>query len=198
MTFAEVQRYPSLVMDETPRRYDPVTGEMVPITPYDFDFNRPLPEFRAPAVNIDDELLSAALEQLRRELGGISSGPYRGGASMEEIGTYKGGAEVVPLELAAGRSGFSTPKADKQLQIDKYFKNIRWLREKGILPTPKAEADDSYLEDVKLAGLVGYEDWTGPKEHGPFPDIFKSKGINQKGLKSLMEEMQEYRRRGVL
>ena len=53
-------------------------------------------------------------------------------------------------------------------------------------------------EDVKTAGLVGFEDWTGPKEHGPFPDIFKSKNINQKGLKSLMEEMQEYRRRGVL
>ena len=53
-------------------------------------------------------------------------------------------------------------------------------------------------EDVKTAGLVGFEDWTGPKEHGPFPDIFKSKGINQKGLKSLMEEMQEYRRRGIL
>ena len=81
---------------------------------------------------------------------------------------------------------------------DKYFENIRRLREKGILPTPKAEADDSYLGDVELAGLVGYEDWTGPKEHGPFPDIFKSKGINQKGLKSLMEEMQEYRRRGIL
>ena len=53
-------------------------------------------------------------------------------------------------------------------------------------------------EDVKTAGLVGFEDWPGPKEHGPFPDIFKTKSINQKGLKSLMEEMQEYRRRGIL
>ena len=145
-----------------------------------------------------DELLAAALAQLGREQGGIASEPYRGGASMEEIGTYTGGAEVVPMELAVGRRGFSSPKADKQWEIDKYFENIRRLREKGILPTPKAEADDSYLGDVELAGLVGYEDWTGPKEHGPFPDIFKSKGINQKGLKSLMEEMQEYRRRGVL
>ena len=158
-----------------------------------------------------DELLAAALTQLGREQGDIAS---------------------EPMELAVGRRGFSSPKADKQWEIDKYFENIRRLREKGILPSPKAEVDDSYLNDEiaffaspnpgpapvrpgevptdpsspyapwkkspHLAGLVGYEDWTGPKEHGPFPDIFKSRGINQKGLKSLMEEMQEYRRRGVL
>ena len=60
------------------------------------------------------------------------------------------------------------------------------------------QAGEPSSGDFRLAGLVGYEDWTGPKEHGPYPDIFKSKNINQKGLKSLMEEMREYRRRGVL
>ena len=89
MTFAEVQRYPSHVMDETPRRYDPVTGEMVPITPYDFDFNRPLPEFRAPDVNMDDELLSAALEQLGRELGDPSLVAH----SMFHNGTHLEGTD---------------------------------------------------------------------------------------------------------
>ncbi len=46
MTFAEVQRYPRDwgVMDETPRRYDPATGKVVPIIPYGFDINRPLPD----------------------------------------------------------------------------------------------------------------------------------------------------------
>jgi len=109
-----------------------------------------------------DELLAAALAQLGREQGGIASGPYKGGASMEEIGTYTGGAEVVPLELAVGRRGFSSPKADKQWEIDKYFENIRRLREKGILPTPKAEADDSYLEDAMLAGAPRYIKYGGP------------------------------------
>ena len=46
MTFAEVQRYPRDwgVMDETPRRYDPATGKVVPIIPYGFDINRPFPD----------------------------------------------------------------------------------------------------------------------------------------------------------
>tara|TARA_R100001510_G_C7519784_1_gene115790 strand:- start:1 stop:543 length:543 start_codon:yes stop_codon:yes gene_type:complete len=70
---------------------------------------------------------------------------------------------------------------------------------------PKPQQFPEYMKaggpssgDFRLAGLVGFEDWTGPAEHGPIPDIFKTKSINQKGLKSLMEEMREYRRRGVL
>ena len=74
-----------------------------------------------------------------------------------EIGTYKGGAEYLPLpyypdkdntslvpldlpfELAAGKSPFSTPYWDKQNQIDKYFENIRRLKERGLLGgIPKA------------------------------------------------------------
>ena len=47
-----------------------------------------------------DEILAAALAQLEREQGGISSEPYRGGASMEEIGTYTEGVEVSPMEIA--------------------------------------------------------------------------------------------------
>ena len=70
-------------------------------------------------------------------------GTYRGGAEMGPIGTYKGGAEVVPLDipfdLAAGKSPFSTPYWDKQNQIDKYFENIRRLKERGLLGgIPKA------------------------------------------------------------
>ena len=70
-------------------------------------------------------------------------GTYKGGAVMEPIGTYKGGAEIVPLDipfdLAAGKSPFSTPYWDKQNQIDKYFENIRRLKERGLLGgIPKA------------------------------------------------------------
>jgi len=70
-------------------------------------------------------------------------GTYRGGAEMGPIGTYKGGAEIVPLDipfdLAAGKSPFSTPYWDKQNQIDKYFENIRRLKERGLLGgIPKA------------------------------------------------------------
>ena len=35
-----------------------------------------------------------------------------------------------------------------QKRVHKYFENIRRLREKGILPTPKAEADDSHKQFV--------------------------------------------------
>ena len=88
-----------------------------------------------------------------------------------EIGTYNGGAEIVPLpyypdtdntsivplpyypdkdntslvpldspfNLAAGKSPFSTPYWDKQNQLDKYFENIRRLKERGLLGgIPKA------------------------------------------------------------
>jgi|TARA_R100001082_G_scaffold53769_1_gene29398 hypothetical protein len=44
-----------------------------------------------------------------------------------------------PIELAAGKSPFSTPYWDKQNQIDKYLENIRRLKERGLLGgIPKA------------------------------------------------------------
>jgi hypothetical protein len=64
-------------------------------------------------------------------------------------------------DIAAGRSGFSTPYADKQNQIDKYLENIRRLREKGILPTPKAQYDFS-SGDVMFAGAPRYIKYGGP------------------------------------
>ena len=98
---------------------------------------------------------------------------------------------------ARGGNPFSTDALDKQKQIRDYLDNdqkvINLLIKRG-----KMKAGGPSSGDFRLAGLVGYEDWTGPKEHGPYPDIFKSKNINQKGLKSLMEEMRDYRRRGIL
>jgi len=50
------------------------------------------------------------------------------------------------------------------------------------------------------ASLVGHEDWTinGPREQGPFPSLRNTRSIDQGKLKSLMDELQDMRRRGVL
>ena len=75
-----------------------------------------------------DELLAAALAQLGREQGGIASGPYKGGASMEEIGTYKGGAEVVPMELA---DAFNSPVMWEPEVFDDTYVNPNGIRNDG-------------------------------------------------------------------
>ena len=85
-----------------------------------------------------------------------SQSGYLGNIASE---TYR--EEAVPMELAAGRSGFSTPYADKQLQIKQYLDNIKRLQEKGILPTPKAQ-DDFSLGNVMLAGAPRFIKYGGP------------------------------------
>ena len=85
MTFAEVQRYPSHVMDETPRWYNPVTGEMEVIP--SFNFHDPLPEFRAPDLETDKI---------------VPGGPYTGKPweGFQPIGPYRpeiDKSEILPL-----------------------------------------------------------------------------------------------------
>ena len=74
----------------------------------------------------------------------ISVGPYTGGTGdgFGEIGTYKGGATVEPLDFlnnflderlfAKGKSPFSTPHWDKQDDIRKYLDNDQRLIESLI------------------------------------------------------------------
>ncbi len=86
MTLAEVQRYPSHVMDETPRWYNPSTGRMEVIP--SFNFHDPLPEFRAPDLETDKI---------------VPGGPYTGNPleGFGPIGPYRpeiDKSEVVPLE----------------------------------------------------------------------------------------------------
>jgi hypothetical protein len=105
---------------------------------------------------------------------------------------------ITPFGMQAkGGNPFSTDALDKQKQVRDYLDNDQKVRD-SLIRRGKIKAGGPSSGDFRLAGLVGFEDWTGPAEHGPIPDIFKTKSINQKGLKSLMEEMREYRRRGVL
>jgi len=54
-----------------------------------------------------------------------------------------------PIDLAAGRSGFSTPYADKQYQIEKYLENIRRLKERGLLGGVKTALNQGPSTPVK-------------------------------------------------
>ena len=96
--------------------------------------------------------------------------------------------------VAAAKNKLSTPYWDKQNQIKKYLENDRRLQNK--FGWGKTAQDDFSSGDVELAGLVGYEDWTGPREHGPFPAV-KDWNINHKGLKRLQDEIRDMRRRGI-
>ena len=50
-------------------------------------------------------------------------------------------------EVAAGKSVFSTPALDERKKINDYLKNDQRLRDKGILPTPKAEIFSNFLDN---------------------------------------------------
>jgi len=50
-------------------------------------------------------------------------------------------------EVAAGKSVFSTPAWDEKNKVRKYFENDQRLRDKGILPTPKAEIFSNFLDN---------------------------------------------------
>ena len=50
-------------------------------------------------------------------------------------------------EVAAGKSVFSTPAWDEKNKVRKYFENDQRLRDKGILPTPKAETFSNFLDN---------------------------------------------------
>jgi len=55
-------------------------------------------------------------------LGNIAIGPYKGGASMEEIGAYRGGAEVVPMRMAA--VPYTLPMQRTPYVINR---NVHWM-----------------------------------------------------------------------
>ena len=79
----------------------------------------------------------------------FSTMPYFGGGSMEPIGPYIPSEDNQGIELLAkGKSVFSTPALDRQQEINKYFDNIRRLKERGLLYRP------SLKNEVLFAGFL--------------------------------------------
>ena len=97
-----------------------------------------------------NDLLAAAITQLGKEQGGITSGPYKGGASMEEIGTYKGGAEVVPMELA---DAFNSPVMWEPEVFDDTYVNPNGIRNDGTPGSPIEQHTDESRNNALFKSL---------------------------------------------
>ena len=79
----------------------------------------------------------------------VSTMPYLGGGSMEPIGPYIPTDDNQGIELLAkGKSVFSTPALDKQQEINKYFDNIRRLKERGLLGGVKKAESMPFAGDL--------------------------------------------------
>jgi len=75
--------------------------------------------------------------------------PYLGGGSMEPIGPYIPSEDNQGIELLAkGKSVFSTPALDRQQEINKYFDNIRRLKERGLLGGVKKAESMPFAGDL--------------------------------------------------